>query len=395
MHDVLPLAAGTRLIARMNKAAGALDRNLHFAFLLIAAPLMLFFALAVPVNQVPDEITHILRAESVRLGTLMGHRIDVANPSGQEAPKVRGAAIWVDAGLSDAAFFMPANTPHNPLKITAELLTSWHAIPWANHRVERVAENVAPYPPLFYVPAAIAMAASKLAGAPPASAILAARLANTTYYLLLGSLTLALARSGRAALLALLLLPMSLSLGASCSQDGLLIATAALTAALLSRTGPSAPERWSWWLGAGALACVILAKPPYLPLAALLLFPLPLRRADLADPAAMRARIGAVLLASVPGVLWAACAAAWVSTPFLWPMTDAAPYVPGPLYTGDPSLRLWTTDPSRQLHILLAHPSLFLTLPLVHFQSSMWLIWFAATFIGLLGTLTVILPSFL
>jgi hypothetical protein len=76
-------------------------------------------------------------------------------------------------------------------------------------------------------------------------------------------------------------------------------------------------------------------------------------------------------------------------------MTEGAPYTPGPLYTGDPSLRLWTTDPARQLHILLAHPSLFLTLPLVRFQSSMWLIWFAATFIGLLGTLTVILPPFL
>jgi hypothetical protein len=372
-----------------------MDRHLHLLFLLVAAPLMLFFALAVPVGQVPDEIAHILRADSVRLGTLIGYRAKVANPSGPDAPAVRGAAIRVDAGLSDAAFVIAANTPHDPLKMTSELLARWHAIPWANHRIERVAENVAPYAPLFYLPAAIAMGAAKLAGAPPASAILAARLANTACYLLLGAVALLLARSGRTVLLALLLLPMSLSLGASCNQDGLVIAVAALTVALLSRTGPTAPERWSWWLGAGALACVILAKPPYLPLAALLLLPLPLWRADLADPAAMRARIGAVLLASVPGILWAAAAAAWVSTPFLWPMTDAAPYTPGLLYTGDPSLQLWTTDPTRQLHILLAHPSLFVTLPVARVLSLAWTGELHRTFIGVLGTLSVVLPAFL
>jgi uncharacterized membrane protein len=203
-----------------------------------------------------------------------------------------------------------------------------------------------------------------------------------------------LARRGRTALFALLLLPMSLSLAASLNQDGLLIGTAALAAALLSRTSPTDRD-WPWWIATGALACVIIAKPPYLPLALIMLLPLPVRRADWVDKSALRTRLLGVFLAATPGLLWAAAVEVLVSAPSLWPLLADPGYHPGPLFPGDRSISLWSTAPRLQLQTLLADPARFITLPV---QSVAWHIkagLLQRMFVGILGTLSVALPEML
>jgi hypothetical protein len=383
------------LVALIRRTVDALDRYLPAVFAIVASPVLLFFALYLPAGQVPDEPSHILRADSLRHGVVIGHRIDYAIPNRPDLPKLSTGAIEVDSGLVNAAFFMARNTAQDPLKLTADLFARWHAIPWDNNTEIIAAENVAGYAAIFYIPAAIAFEAAKLAGGSPASAIIAGRLANMAGYLLLGAAALAMARRGRTALLALLLLPMSLSLAASLNQDGLLIGTAALAAALFSCTGPAESRGWPWWAAAGALACVIMAKPPYLPLALLMLLPLPLRRADWANIPALWTRAIGVCVAVAPGLLWATAVTAFVSAPSLWPLLTDPGYHPGPLFPGDRTISLWTTEPRLQLQTLLAEPARFVTLPL---QSVAWHIHVGLLqrmFVGILGTLSVTLPEML
>jgi hypothetical protein len=395
--DPILLRASTRrafpFTALIGRAADALDRYLPALFAIVASPLLLFFALYLPAGQVPDEMSHILRADSLRHGVIIGHLIQYSVRDRPDFPTLPTGAIAVDRGLAKAAYFIKRNTPQDPIKLNADLLARWHAISWENATEDSAAENVAGYAPIFYIPTAIAFEATKLLGRTPASAIIAGRLVNTAGYLLLGVAALALARRGRAALLALLLLPMSLSLAASLNQDGLLIGTAALAAALLSRTSPTEKRQWSWWAAAGTLACVIMAKPPYIPLALLMLLPLPLRRADWADVSALRTRALGACVAALPGLLWAAAVEVCVSAPSLWPLLADPGYHPGPLFPGDRTISLWSAEPRLQLQTLLADPSRFITLPV---QSVAWHIevgLLQRMFVGILGTLSVALPE--
>jgi hypothetical protein len=64
------LRASTRrafpFTALIGRATDALDRYLPALFAIVASPVLLFFALYLPAGQVPDEMSHILRADSLR-----------------------------------------------------------------------------------------------------------------------------------------------------------------------------------------------------------------------------------------------------------------------------------------------------------------------------------------
>ena len=146
-------------------------------------------------------------------------------------------------------------------------------------------------------------------------------------------------------LLAVLLLPMSLFLGGTLDQDGILIALSCLACAGLTRDTAGGRK-----LAFAAFLVVLLAKPPYLPVLAIFALPL-------ACPGFWR-RAGEVVLASLPVLLWAAIVVAFISVPFAKPL-----YHPGPLFTGGVGLIMDRTDSAANLHILLANKSLLLTLP--------------------------------
>ncbi len=295
------------------------------AFLAAGLALCLFLAFAVPIGQVPDEVAHAMRADSVRHGVIVGERwtseavllpkrpnwggIDAGvNADGVPMmilPAQQRAGALADHGLvwSAQAF----NTMTTADRVSPTALREARAKQWTGPLLADF-RNTIQYPPLLYAGAGLGLALGQRAGLGPYDAMIGARIVNIAQFLVLGALALWLAVAGRLTLFVILTLPMTLFLAASVSQDGLMIAAAALAAALTSRIWkhPS-PAAWRIALLAAVLAVVITARPSNAPLAILLLLPM-------AD-AAWRSRLiafGAVTLVTLG---WSGLIAAEVSVP--------------------------------------------------------------------------------
>ncbi len=309
-------------------------------FVFVSLPVLLLLAVLIPPGYSPDEPDHAARIGSLLHLQLLGQRGMSVAPDGSA---VLTAGVTADPALvvADQAITDPAYKWYTRADFNRLLAVRWSAAPRFVP-----APNTAQYAPLFYVPAAIAMAPVRLLGLPPLLAILAGRLASAVGYVLLGWFALCLAERGCLLIFAALMLPMSLWLAASLNQDGLLIATAALAAALLGRGAMVA--------GGMALACVMLSKPVYLPLALILLVPW---RNGLELGFGIRLAWAACCVA--PAVAWSLLVMQTVSTPVYLP-----PYHPGPLFAGDTGTVLHATDPALQLRVLLGDKLRLITLPL-------------------------------
>lgn len=348
-------------------------------FLLCGAPILLWLALAVPIGQSPDEFTQAARIDSVRRGEIVGKR----RPRG-DFPDVMDAVVMSDPVLLAMGALFPNNATSQSSHVTIAELERLRALRWSPEPAYFSAPNTAVYPPLLYVPAALGMEAAILRGAGPFFSLLAARLANALLYLVFGTMALALARGIQPVLFAVLLLPMSLAMGASTNQDGPIIAAAVLAAALLSRA--PGPFGRAYWLGGLLLAAVLMAKPVYLPLAAIMMVAgTVLSQRDMPQRNMPR-RLLAMLAVAMPAMLWFVWTRATVAVPFL----KGPPYPAGPLWPGQPGQVFATTDAAANLAVLLHQPSLILKLPwnalIMHGQSRM------IEMIGVLGLLDVVLP---
>lgn len=316
-------------------------------YLLVSLPSMLFLALWMPLNEAPDEWTGIVRADSLRRGQIFGERVPGVDALGRPAPQ---AGIRADWALLTAAFVFPPNLKVTDRVISSEILARQRAIPWQGHTTLMMVANTAPYMPLLYAPGAIGLAVGEAIGLGPYEAIRLGRILMGLGCLSLGVAALWLAPFGHALLMVALALPMSLSLGASFNMDGMLVAAAALAAGCLMRArGGSRPALWVATL---ALALVIAAKPPYAPLAALILC---------TGSASFRlARLPAfVVLAVLPGLAWLVVVTSQVATDFV----VAEPYAPGPLWNGAVGTQFTTIARDAQAAILLRHPWLIVSLP--------------------------------
>lgn len=327
-----PLQAGQALPALRpcSPERGLRVRAHLLAFVLIAGPALLWNALLVPPGEVPDEIAHIVRADGLLHGSLVGKR-----------RLMPGYPVPVSGVTADRQLVAAWSGPEGPVegrKLTAERLRIYRLTPWGVPTFV-VSSNTAAYAPLAYLPTAAALGIARQAGLGPYDAILAARLASAALYLALGLAALLVARRGRTLLALALLLPTALSLGGSCSQDGILLGIAALCAACLAR--PSSPR--AFWAAAGLMAVLVLAKPPYLPLAGLV-----------ALRAGSRGRVaGALALAALPSLAWAMYAQAKAGVPL---RHLGAPVRPGPLWSGAPDATFEATDPAAQLGVVLHAP---------------------------------------
>ena len=350
-------------------------------FAAVALPTCVMLALLTPLGQVADEPAHVLRVGSLLHGQWIGRR----------APYTENGKTWLRAGLDvDGALLGVQDSPFRP-KLTEERLAEVTRQGWAGFRTFNPVPNVAIYTPTFYVPAAVGMGVAKRAGAGPFVATYAARLVNVACFIGLGLAALLLTRRGHALLFCTLTLPMTVSLAGSVNQDGLIIASGVLAAALLTRstvpvaTQPALPRGVAFWAAGLMLAAIAAAKPPYAPLFAFLLLPLPPLRdwGRLRRPLLLRAAVTAGLL--LPGLLWGWLAVARVATPFTKP-----PYEPGPLWTGPRPALFDETNPAAQLGILLAHPLRFLSIPwdtIIHDPALL------PSAVGVLGWLNVLLPD--
>lgn len=356
-----------RLLAQ---ASAPLWWRLPALFVALAFPVMVLTAIFTPPAQSPDEVAHLVRAN----GLLQGHVFLTRQPVPHPAPNQPRdeVGVGIDSGLFKAGFGFI--TPmQGRWVVTASDAAKLEALGWSHHQIFSNIPNTATYFPLAYMPDAVGLGVGRLLGVSPFHSILLGRLANMLAYLALGVVTLLVARRGRAVFLAILLLPMSLFLGATLDQDGLLIALTCLACAGFTRGSLAGHV-----LALAAFVVVALAKPPYLLLMAI--FALPLAWAG------FWRRACAVVLVSLPVLAWVGFVMAFVAVPFGKPL-----YHPGPLFQGGMGAVMGTTDPALNLHILLAHVGRFFTLP-VHTISLFGVNWLQGM-VGMLGLLDLVFPA--
>ena len=369
-----------QLLARLNVWQARF--LLPLAFLAIVVPLGLCLAMLTPLGQVADESAHVFRVQALLEGQLIGRRGPVVWTDGTTRI---GSGVRIDTATLAAAF--PSFGV--PVRgISAEQLLAKRAQDWQHVELFANISPLAVYAPVFYVPGAIGLGLARQLGASPFQAQLAGRLANLLSYAAMGSLALLLARRGRVLMFCVLSVPMTVSLAASLNQDGQIIAAAALGMALLTLPAPSTGEQahnWrdqAFWAGAAVLACIALVKIPYVGLAAMTLVPL---GGAGSRPLAMRAAALAIIVA--PALAWTLYAMVNVST-----QTLMAPYSPGPLWPGDPSIVFQGSDAGAQLRVLLSEPARIVTMPFHTIMADRWLF---RQGIGVLGWLDLPLQSWL
>jgi hypothetical protein len=352
---------------RLEQVAG--KPALVVLFLFCALPVGLMSALVTPPGQSPDEPMHMMRAEGLLHGAILAVRKSDTDPRTGRTEWNTG--VKVDVGILHAASGHVTEIENRPVVTEQDFLADRANPP--DHRLSFVnIPNTAKYFPVAYVPAALGLAFGLLLHAAPFMCFLLARLGMLAAFLVVGAAALRIAAYGEAALLTILLLPATLFLAGSINQDGLLTAMTCLACAAVTRNAPR-----FWILGLVLFAFVLGSKPPY----ALMIgaFALPAF-----GPGFWR-RVRDIAIACAPVAVWVLITAKFVNVPFGYP-----PYHPGPLFMGDRSVWLDHTDDAANLHILLAQPSRFFTLPWAALQ--MWWrveIWMM---IGALGFSQLILP---
>ncbi|WP_044564214.1 DUF2142 domain-containing protein [Azospirillum sp. B4] len=333
---------------------------------LVALVAVLFIASVLPSFEIPDEVSHFLKAESISEGNI---RPVILGDS-------RGAGV--DAGALD---YWGAYNEHitKASPVPPGLASAAAAVRWKRETKEIGFSNTAQYGPFFYIPQAATLAIGRLFDFSVEVSYRAARLAGALTAVLVAAAAIALARWGRLLLAVMLLTPMYLFLTVSVSQDGLLIAVSALYAALLTRLWSR--DAGTGWLTSNrtflmALACVLmlsLARLPYVLLSILLVHPDRLDIRSLWRQRRFFAGFATPLLAPVIGfafVLW------WA----LWA------HIPGTKVIIDSAI-----DPSAQMGLLMSHPWRIL---LVAFRSWHNLTSTGIQIIGVLGWLNIVLsPS--
>ncbi len=333
-----------------------------YLFLFCAGLTGLGLALFTPIGQVPDEPTHIARADGLLYGRILGYPTLYQPPAGGQVEILSGVTnslSVVKASVSE----LWETWPDKPLPPAVKAQA--RAVTWDTRTTYRPC-NMDEYMPALYVPAAVGIAVGKGIGLSPLHSLYAGRIAMLCSFLAMGFAALRLARFGRPLIFALLTLPMTLCLAGSFNLDGQMLGAAILAAALLTRV----PERAAWLGGLVCLALVTSSKPPYMLLLLLALVPL-------GAPFLLRRAVITALFGLAP--------LAWVALMFRYSYTVwyRPAYHPGPLWPGSPGILLTSTSVRENLYVLLARPAEILRLPLQFLVTDWHALWM--TILGVFG----------
>jgi uncharacterized membrane protein len=252
-------ASGMASQATARSWTDRLNTVLPFWFALIAAPLIVFFAVNTPPFQIPDEGNHFLRAYQIAHGGFVG------------------TGWWVDAAVPNLITMYDELEigDHPEAHLTAETESAAQKIPWAGKQVYAEFPNAAVVPPIGYIPQAIGVFVGERAGLSVFQTLRLSRLLNGAFALVSCVWALVLCRRGRFVLFTVLLMPTSLSLFASCSRDATAIIAAAIGCALVSRqlAERRAANVQTTVLLAVCFFTVAVLRPPYAALLMILLIP--------------------------------------------------------------------------------------------------------------------------
>jgi uncharacterized membrane protein len=216
--------------------------------------------------QAPDENDHYLRVFQLSEGTLVGEKH--GNDSGGELP-ILASDVTNTEGL-------PFHSERKMTRALFERLLHPVFVDWSQTpRAFRGFPHTVVYPPAAYVPQTAAVFAGRMLRIGPLGLMYLARLGGFAASVALCFAALRMLPVFRWTTLVILLCPMSLYLFGSVASDGLLIAGAALLVAILARLEVERDRPVGTWeqVAAVALAAFLsLAKPVYLPFAAVALF---------------------------------------------------------------------------------------------------------------------------
>lgn len=330
-------------------------------FLVLATVFGLTILVANPPFQAPDEWEHFYRAFQLSEGTLVGE--NRAGNAGGMLPAEMGFA-----GIPMALPFHPERKMTRAVfvQMAQPMFYSWRGAPRSYFHFP----HIVLYSPAGYVPQTAAVALGKLLHLGPLGLLYLARVAGLGACIVLGRAALRRTPVFGWSTLLLLLGPMSLYLMGSVAQDGILITSAALFAALVARLATDA-DRQPGFLELGAIlilaALLPLAKFVYLPLSAIALFVVLPRLGSRAGKLAFGSAFAVFCLLPV----------------YLWGRVILSIYTPG--RTDIP------TDPQAQILHMMHAPAGFLMLVIRTFGADYADIY--QKFVGCLGWLDTPLPS--
>lgn len=227
----------------------------YLIYLIVAGGLCVFMT---PPFRVPDEPNHFMRAVQIAQGQIFIHRRS-STEVGSNLPQ----------SILDLNQIFPHPTPTSDLKVQPAAFAQAMQLKWASPPAFVNLWNTDLYPPSSYIGSVVAVAVARHLGFMPLATFYLARLGNLIVDGAIGLLALFLAEEAAGYLLLLLAFPTSLSLTASCSQDGMVIALSALFASCLLRLSKNPQKSWSPWvvLTMGiALGCMAAGKAPYIAL---------------------------------------------------------------------------------------------------------------------------------
>ncbi|MDD2795994.1 DUF2142 domain-containing protein [Acidocella sp.] len=340
------------------------------AFILGAFPVGTMTALLTPLGQSPDEPAHVARAAGLLRGAVLGVRKTLADE--KTGAPVQKTGVEVDNGLFRASFGAYTEIENRPVVTEQDFLATRAQLPDHKNFFVNI-PNTAAYFPVAYTPATLGMAIGLMLKLSPFSCLMLARFFMLGAFLILGFLALWIAAFGEAVLLVVLLMPMTLFLAGTVNQDAVLIALVCLACAALTRH-----SRGFRLLGLVVLVLFLGSKPPYILLLGMFLLPL--------CKEGFWLRVREIVIACVPVLLWVVLISLFVIIPFKKGM-----YHPGVLYPGDRNIWMNQTSPAINLHILLAKPSRFFTLP--WHTILLWHNQFLDQMVGVLGLLQIMLPQ--
>lgn len=300
----------------------------------------------VPPYQFGDEVNHFKRIIQLSKGELHGQKIAAGSTGGSINEGVQ--VTWL------AYIHIPA---HPEAKVSSAAAERVAPIRWSDYaEAPTDFRNTVVYPPVFYLPSIAAVLIGKAADLRIITTLKLSRAVSGVTALLISAGAIWLAGSAAPYLFVILTLPMTLFQMTSVSQDGAMVACAALAVAIfVGRRDNDDHSGWCFIAMTAAIALVAMARFPYAVLSILvLLYP---GRSLMARGIAL-----AVIVASV--MTWASIVA------------DLVPLAVG-----------LDADPGRQISIILADP-----------LRALWIIGRSVnsglidTFVGRLGWLDTRLP---
>ena len=336
---------------------GSLAPAIALIFGLQAILAVTLLAVLVPPFENSDEIAHFQRVDQISRGGLIGIRIDPHHSGG-----------LVHSGINQVDAFIGMIRFHQDKKVDRAMLRQADAVRWGG--IERLDfSNTAVYPPILYLPAVVGIWIGKSYGLPVAATLTLSRVISSVSCVMVACVAIALAGEYALLLAVILSLPMSLSVLSALSQDGPMLAAAALSVALLRRIrdapvvdGRAEPDLW--WLSI-SLGLLAMGRPAYAPFAIL---PMLLSQFRLLR------RLAASGAAIACAALWSLCAVILTTSNSSW---DRG------------------VEPRAQIERLLLHPDLIAPLAMRTMMGRQGMEGqsFFREFVGVLGWIDVVLPE--